>query len=98
MGLAISDPVQAAVSILPPADLHHSSAFASVSRLPAGMQPIARGPRSRPRSAPLSARARRRRAFYRARYLTNAAIRFGIAWVVIMVLFTFLAVRQYRKA
>ena len=23
---------------------------------------------------------------------------FGIAWVIIMVLFTFLAVRQYRKA
>jgi hypothetical protein len=31
-------------------------------------------------------------------HLSDAAIRFGIAWVIIMVLFTFLAVRQYRKA
>jgi hypothetical protein len=31
-------------------------------------------------------------------HLSDAAVRFATAWVVIMVLFTFLAVRQYRRA
>jgi ABC transporter DrrB family efflux protein len=102
MGLAIKDPetVQAAVFIPLLPLIFTSSAFAPVSRLPGWMQPIAR-------VNPVTSAIDTARglvlgddALYRVSqvHLSDAAIRFGIAWVVIMVLFTFLAVRQYRKA
>src|ERR1700730_18628679 len=102
VGLSVGDPetVQAAVFIPLLPLIFTSSAFAPVSRLPGWMQPVARvNPVT---SAIDTARglALGDGALYKVSqvHLTNAAMRFGIAWVVIMVLFTFLAVRQYRKA
>jgi ABC transporter DrrB family efflux protein len=101
MGLTVQDPetVQAAVFIPLLPLIFTSSAFAPISRLPGWMQPIARvNPVT---SAIDTARglALGDANLYRVSqvHLATAAIRFGIAVVVITVVFTFLAVRKYRK-
>jgi ABC transporter DrrB family efflux protein len=102
MGLAIKDPetVQAAVFIPLLPLIFTSSAFAPVSRLPGWMQPIAR-------VNPVTSAIDTARglvlgdgALHRISqvHLSSAALRFFLAWAAIMVVFTFLAVREYRKA
>jgi ABC transporter DrrB family efflux protein len=101
IGLAVQDPetVQAAVFIPLLPLVFTSSAFAPVSSLPGWMQPIANvNPVT---SAINTARglALGDDALYKVSqvHLSSAATRFFITWLVIVVVFTFLAVRQYRK-
>jgi ABC-2 type transport system permease protein len=101
MGLTVQDPetVQAAVFIPLLPLIFTSSAFAPISRLPGWMQPAAR-------VNPVTSAIDTARGLalgddnlYRVSqvHLATAAIRFGIAVVVITVVFTVLAVRKYRK-
>jgi ABC-2 type transport system permease protein len=102
VGLAVKDPetVQAAMFIPLLPLVFTSSAFAPISRLPGWMQPFAK-------VNPVTAAIDTARGLaigddklYQVSqvHLSTAFVRFGITWVVIMVLFTFLAVRQWRKS
>jgi ABC transporter DrrB family efflux protein len=101
MGLTVQDPetVQAAVFIPLLPLIFTSSAFAPISRLPGWMQPLAR-------VNPVTSAIDTARGLalgddnlYKVSqvHLSTAAIRFGFAVVLITVVFTFLAVRKYRK-
>ena len=102
VGLAVKDPetVQAAMFIPLLPLVFTSSAFAPISRLPGWMQPFAK-------VNPVTAAIDTARGLaigddklYQVSqvHLSTAFTRFAITWVVIMVLFTFLAVRQWRKS
>lgn len=102
VGLAVKDPetVQAAMFIPLLPLVFTSSAFAPISRLPDWMQPFAK-------VNPVTAAIDTARGLaigddklYQVSqvHLSTAFTRFAITWVVIMVLFTFLAVRQWRKS
>ena len=102
IGLSVRDPetVQAAVFLPLLPLVFTSSAFAPVSRLPGWMQPIAR---VNPVTSAID--TARGLALGDANlqklsqvHLGEAALRFGVAVVVITVVFTALAVRQYRKS
>jgi ABC-2 type transport system permease protein/oleandomycin transport system permease protein len=100
VGLAIKDPetVQPAVFIPVLPLVFTSSAFAPVSRLPGWMQPVAR-------ANPITAAIDTARGLALGDHtlftvshvhLSTAATHFAIAWVVIVVTFTALAVHRYR--
>jgi ABC-2 type transport system permease protein/oleandomycin transport system permease protein len=100
VGLAIKDPetVQPAVFIPVLPLVFTSSAFAPVSRLPGWMQPVAK---VNPITAAIdTARglALGDHTLYRVSHvhLTTAAGHFAVAWVLIVGIFTALAVRRYR--
>ncbi len=101
VGLAVKDPetVQAAMFIPLLPLVFTSSAFAPISRLPGWMQPFAK-------VNPVTSAIDTARGLsigddklYKVSqvHLSTAFTRFAITWVIIMVLFTFLAVRQWRK-
>jgi len=100
VGLAIKDPetVQPAVFIPVLPLVFTSSAFAPVSRLPGWMQPLAK---VNPITAAIdTARglALGDRTLYRVSHvhLSTAAGRFALSWVLIVGVFTALAVHRYR--
>jgi ABC transporter DrrB family efflux protein len=102
IGLSVRDPetVQAAVFLPLLPLVFTSSAFAPVSRLPGWMQPIAKvnpvtSAIDTARGLALGDANLQRLSQV---HLGDAALRFGGAVVVITVVFTFLAVRQYRKS
>jgi ABC transporter DrrB family efflux protein len=101
IGLSIGDPeaVQAAVFIPVMPLVFTSSAFAPISRLPDWMQPVAR-------VNPVTAAIDLARGLalgdselYRISgvHTTTALWRFVVWWIVIVVVFTGLAVRRYRR-
>jgi len=101
IGLRVGDPeaVQPAVFIPILPLVFTSSAFAPVSRLPGWMQPLAN-------ANPITSAIDTARGLalgddvlFRLSdiHLTEAALRFGAWWVVIVGLFTWLSVRRYRK-
>ena len=101
VGLAVKDPetVQAAMFIPLLPLVFTSSAFAPISRLPGWMQPFAK-------VNPVTSAIDTARGLsigddklYKVSqvHLSTAFTRFAITWVIIMVVFTFLAVRQWRK-
>lgn len=100
VGLSVGDPetVQAAVFIPILPLIFTSSAFAPVSRLPGWMQPVAR-------VNPITSAIDTARGLALGdgtlqrvsnTHLSTAAWHFGLWWVVIVALFTALAVRRYR--
>jgi ABC-2 type transport system permease protein/oleandomycin transport system permease protein len=100
VGLAVRDPetVQAAVFIPMLPLVFTSSAFAPVDRLPGWMQPVAR-------FNPVTAAIDTARGMTLGdgalvaisdKHVSTAAIQFGIWWIVIVGVFTALAVRRYR--
>ena len=102
IGLSVRDPetVQAAVFLPLLPLVFTSSAFAPVSRLPGWMQPIAR-------VNPVTSAIDTARGLALGDdnlqklsqvHLGAAALRFGVAVVLITVVFTTLAVRQYRRS
>jgi ABC-2 type transport system permease protein/oleandomycin transport system permease protein len=100
VGLSVGDPesVQAAVFIPMLPLIFTSSAFAPVSRLPSWMQPVAR---ANPVTSAIDAArglALGDKELFRISHvhLGTAAWHFGLWWVVIVVVFTALAVRRYR--
>jgi ABC transporter DrrB family efflux protein len=100
VGLAVGDPesVQAAVFIPILPLIFTSSAFAPVSRLPSWMQPVAR---ANPVTSAIDAArglALGDKELFRISHvhLGTAAWHFGLWWVVIVAVFTALAVRRYR--
>src|SRR6478735_2202240 len=101
VGLAIGDPetVQAAVFVPLLPLVFTSSAFAPVSSLPGWMQPIAK-------ASPITAAidlarglALGEKTLYQVDHihLSTAAWHFAVWWIGIVVVFTTLAVRRYRK-
>jgi ABC-2 type transport system permease protein/oleandomycin transport system permease protein len=101
IGLRIGDPeaVQPAVFIPILPLVFTSSAFAPVERLPEWMQPVARW--NPVTSAIDSARglALGDRVLHRVSgiHVETALLRFSVWWVAIVVVFTWLAVRRYRR-
>ena len=101
IGLRVADPeaVQAAVFIPILPLVFTSSAFAPVDQLPDWMQPIAE---LNPVTAAIdTARGLALGAdtLYRVSnvHLEDAALRFGVWWIAIVGIFTWLSVRRYRK-
>ncbi len=101
VGLRVGDPesVQPALFIPVLPLVFTSSAFAPISQLPDWMQPIAE-------INPVTAAIDTARGLalgddvlYRVDgvHLKDAAIQFAISWIIIVVVFTWLAVRRYRK-
>lgn len=100
VGLSVRDPetVQAAVFIPILPLVFTSSAFAPISRLPGWMQPAAR---VNPVTAAIDtarglALGDRSLAAISGTHLSAAALHFALWWVLIVVVFTALAVRRYR--
>jgi ABC-2 type transport system permease protein len=100
VGLAVGEPeaVQAAVFIPILPLVFTSSAFAPVSRLPGWMQPVARW-------SPVTAAIDSARGLalgnktlqsFSGTSTTTALVHFAVWWIVIVVVFTTLAVRRYR--
>jgi ABC-type multidrug transport system permease subunit len=101
VGLTIGDPetVQAAVFVPLLPLVFTSSAFAPISSLPGWMQPIAK-------ASPITAAidlarglALGDKTLYEVSHihLSTAAWHFAVWWIAIVVVFTTLAVRRYRK-
>jgi len=100
IGMAVGDPetVQAAVFIPILPLVFTSSAFAPVSRLPGWMQPVARwNPVTSAIDTARGLALGDNRLFALAHtHVSTAALHFVIWWLIIVVVFTALAVRRYR--